>query len=915
MPVDWEQAPALRLEFIGCPYTYETTTVSELTTEQPWSESTPSYSTEPLSESTPITSTEPSCQGSWTEWMSSSYPSPVSMGEFETLENLRKKFDFCGPEMITDIQCHTVSMDMDYRAAFQNEVECSTTVGLVCYNNKQAPIPACYDYKVRFFCACQGTEKPSAAPTVESTTRSVVVSETTVVPGQTSAGPEETTAFPAASTVSVVKTTKVMGSTATPPVSETQETPVTEYTGPVQPTHEVQVTTTTLTITSEQPMEGTTAGPEGTTKKTYTSQTETTSKSEPLHTTLAGLTTPALTTAFPSASVPGSTQSPLATESVPEVTEVTPEESTPLVEHTTRKVVVMTTEQPSKTTVTTIIKTTTVTSPSGYCDEKMGIELGLENPNVPEHSLTASSSEPDHSPDQGRLSPEEEPEEPGEPGYWSPEEDRPGEYLEIQFEEPVEITSLTTQGGGDEGFVTRYKVAYSVDGEEWTFVTEPGTEEGQEPVDKLFEGNTDGNTPVTTELSEPVEAKLVRIFPEDWEENILFEGNTDGTTPVTTELSEPVEAKLVRIFPEDWEENIALKVELNTEETDAPEPTFSASSSELEHLPEDARLTPEDKTTPETPEDKTTPGSPVTPEYWSPVEDRPGEYLEVQFKEPVQITSIVTQGGGDDGFVTRYKVAYSVDGEEWTFVTEPGTEEGQEPVDKLFEGNTDGTTPVTSDLSEPVEAKLVRIFPEDWEENIALKVELNTEETEAPEPTFSASSSEPEHLPEDARLTPEDKTTPETPGGKTTPASPEDKTTPATEATPEYWSPVEDRPGEYLEVQFKEPVQITSVVTQGGEEDGFVTRYKVAYSVDGEEWTFVTEPGTEEGQQPEELIFDGNTDGTSVAESKLPEPVVASLIRLYPEEWENAIALRIELRGCPLGKQEIATTNFIILRG
>ena len=72
-----------------------TTPFSELTTEK-----FASTTTAPSAPGTEPTAPYP-CEGEWTEWMNSFYPDVMSGGDYETFDSLRKKYDFCGPEMIT----------------------------------------------------------------------------------------------------------------------------------------------------------------------------------------------------------------------------------------------------------------------------------------------------------------------------------------------------------------------------------------------------------------------------------------------------------------------------------------------------------------------------------------------------------------------------------------------------------------------------------------------------------------------------------------------------------------------------------------------------------------------------------------------------------------------------------------------
>ncbi len=48
--------------------------------------------------------------------------------------------------------------------------------------------------------------------------------------------------------------------------------------------------------------------------------------------------------------------------------------------------------------------------------------------------------------------------------------------------------------------------------------------------------------------------------------------------------------------------------------------------------------------------------------------------------------------------------------------------------------------------------------------------------------------------------------------------------------------------------------------------------------------------------------FDGNTDDNTIKYNGLKEPFVAQYVRFNPRQWNNFIALRVELYGCNYGK-------------
>jgi len=58
--------------------------------------------------------------------------------------------------------------------------------------------------------------------------------------------------------------------------------------------------------------------------------------------------------------------------------------------------------------------------------------------------------------------------------------------------------------------------------------------------------------------------------------------------------------------------------------------------------------------------------------------------------------------------------------------------------------------------------------------------------------------------------------------------------------------------------------------------------------------------------------FIGNTNGHDTKINQLPIPIVAQFVRINPKEWNNLIALGIELYGCKYGLAAISFTKTFI---
>ncbi len=90
---------------------------------------------------------------------------------------------------------------------------------------------------------------------------------------------------------------------------------------------------------------------------------------------------------------------------------------------------------------------------------------------------------------------------------------------------------------------------------------------------------------------------------------------------------------------------------------------------------------------------------------WSARLNDKNQWIQVTSFSPKCWTGVTTQGRGDyNQWVTKYTVQSSLDGSNWYFVDNA----------KVFNGNTDRTTKVSQNFSQPVYARSIRIYPHEW---------------------------------------------------------------------------------------------------------------------------------------------------------------------------------------------------------
>ena len=90
----------------------------------------------------------------------------------------------------------------------------------------------------------------------------------------------------------------------------------------------------------------------------------------------------------------------------------------------------------------------------------------------------------------------------------------------------------------------------------------------------------------------------------------------------------------------------------------------------------------------------------------------------------------------------------------------------------------------------------------------------------------------------------------------------------------------------YIEISFQNFVQLTGIETRG-DSDGYVKKYKIKYSYDGQTW-----------HSHSENEFSGNTDATQIFRNKFQYRLVTRHIRVYPTSYTARACFKVKLYGC-----------------
>jgi hypothetical protein len=429
-------------------------------------------------------------------------------------------------------------------------------------------------------------------------------------------------------------------------------------------------------------------------------------------------------------------------------------------------------------------------------------------PTLPDGNLSASSEfGGTHTASRARLNATYDP-------NWSAASNNQNQWIKVDCGQVERITSIATQGRyGYDQWVTSYKVSYSNDNTNWTFIQEGAS-------DKIFTGNSDRHTVVTHELDAPIDARYIRFHPWSWYGHVsmrieVYKSDLIGDTETVSvsepgtyyvevqranctdtdslevvqslfaagsdaEICEPGQAVVIGEAAQDgftyqWspatyldDENIAQpEAQPMSDITYTLTVTYSGMTCEddMNIVVQDLSLSTNDVLMcDDVPVDITVAGTeagdvvnwytgsndninPILPGLddsnmsastvysgsyhahlgrlnlasdpnWTAALNDQNQWIKVDCGETTKIAAFATQGRyGADQWVTNYKVSYSLDDVNWTFIQEYGT-------DKIFDGNFDRNTVVHHDLDHFIEARYVRIHPVAWNTNISMRIEL-----------------------------------------------------------------------------------------------------------------------------------------------------------------------------------------------
>ncbi|EDO44991.1 predicted protein, partial [Nematostella vectensis] len=247
-------------------------------------------------------------------------------------------------------------------------------------------------------------------------------------------------------------------------------------------------------------------------------------------------------------------------------------------------------------------------------------------------------------------------------------------------------------------------------------------------------------------------------------------------------------------------------------------------------------------------------------------------WLQVDLGGTHCVTSVATQGNpsGNNDYVKKYRLQYSLDGETWVTHEENGNQ--------IFDANEDHDSVKTVSLQQPIVGRFVRFCPVEWYCWPCLRVELYGVLVLGENVTAKPLGLESKSLPDDRITASSVANAPPTP-----PSNARLNNSVAWCAGDSYDC--------WLQVDLGGTHRVTSVATQGNPKgnNDYVKKYRLQYSLDDESWVTHEENGNQ--------IIDANEDHDSVKTVSLQQPIVGQFVRFCPVDWYFCPSLRVELYG------------------
>lgn len=301
------------------------------------------------------------------------------------------------------------------------------------------------------------------------------------------------------------------------------------------------------------------------------------------------------------------------------------------------------------------------------------IPLGMASGNIRDFQITASGHYGQWAPNLARLH------RSGSINAWSTKD--PISWIKVDLLTPMIIHGIKTQGARQKIsslYISQFIIMYSLDGKKW--LSYRGHSTGTLMV---FFGNVDSSGIKHNSFNPPIIARYIRLHPTHSSIRSTLRMELIGCDLNSCSIPLGMESKVIS----------------DTQITASSYFTNMFAT----WLPSQARLNLQGRTN-----------------AWRPRVNDPKEWLQVDLKKTMKVTGIITQGAKSlftSMFVKEFLISSSQDSHHWTRILHNGKV-------KVFRGNQDSSTPMVNSLDPPLLTRYLRIHPQVWENQIALRLEI-----------------------------------------------------------------------------------------------------------------------------------------------------------------------------------------------
>uniref|UniRef100_A0A087XMS2 ferroxidase n=2 Tax=Poecilia formosa TaxID=48698 RepID=A0A087XMS2_POEFO len=265
--------------------------------------------------------------------------------------------------------------------------------------------------------------------------------------------------------------------------------------------------------------------------------------------------------------------------------------------------------------------------------------------------------------------------------------------------------------------------------------------------------------------------------------------------------------------------------------------------------------------------------------------DQKGDWIQVNFKRPVVISQVATQGAWQllqPQYATNFSISYSNDGRKWIFYKGDSRE-----FWKTFQGNEEASQTKRNTFFPPLIGQFIRLHPITWYNAATIRMEFYGCELDGCSVPLGMESG----LIKDRCITASSQESRWYYGNWKASLGRLNK-----QGAINAWRAKNNDMNQWLQVELPRIKKITGIITQGAKsmmKEMYVSKFALQYSDNGIHWTYYMD-----SDDVTVKVFDGNTNNNDHVRNYIYPPIFTRFIRVVPKSWSNSITMRLELLGC-----------------